>query len=177
VYSAANAGIVGMTKAMAMELWRHGINCNAFCPQGASPGHVAGFAKTLKTLSEAMGKEVTMSAEKKAEIDANHADSEGLAPFLAYLCTDQGKQYTAQVFSVTASGKVEMGTEKYEYGYEPNLAFEDIDGPENGSFAPDTLFSKDLEAKQIAPGDGHWYGGAYEIVFEKKLRPAGEDDE
>ena len=108
VYSAANAGIVGMTKAMAMELWRHGINCNAFCPQGASPGHVAGFAKTLKTLSEAMGKEVTMSAEKKAEIDANHADSEGLAPFLAYLCTDQGKQYTAQVFSVTASGKVDV---------------------------------------------------------------------
>ncbi len=76
-----------------------------------------------------------------------------------------------------ASGKVEMGTEHYEYGYEPNLAFEDIDGPENGSFAPDTLFSKDLEAKQIAPGDGHWYGGAYEIVFEKKLRPAGEDGE
>ena len=70
--------------------------------------HVAGFAKTLKTLSEAMGKEVTMSAEKKAEIDANHADSEGLAPFLAYLCTDQGKQYTAQVFSVTASGKVDV---------------------------------------------------------------------
>ena len=55
-----------------------------------------------------MGKEVTMSAEKKAEIDANHADSEGLAPFLAYLCTDQGKQYTAQVFSVTASGKVDV---------------------------------------------------------------------
>ena len=108
VYSAANAGIVGMTKAMAMELWRHGINCNAFCPQGASPGHVAGFARTLRTLSEAMGREVTMSAEKKAEIDANHADSEGLAPFLAYLCTDQGKRYTAQVFSVTASGKVDV---------------------------------------------------------------------
>ena len=34
--------------------------------------------------------------------------SEGLAPFLAYLCTDQGKQYTAQVFSVTASGKVDV---------------------------------------------------------------------
>ncbi len=55
-----------------------------------------------------MGREVTMSAEKKAEIDANHADSEGLAPFPAYLCTDQGKQYTAQVFSVTASGKVDV---------------------------------------------------------------------
>ena len=59
-------------------------------------------------LMQSLSARFNHEAEKKAEIDANHADSEGLAPFLAYLCTDQGKQYTAQVFSVTASGKVDV---------------------------------------------------------------------
>jgi 3-oxoacyl-[acyl-carrier protein] reductase len=39
-YSAANAGIVDLTKAAAKELWPFGVTCNAFCPQAASRGHV-----------------------------------------------------------------------------------------------------------------------------------------
>ena len=76
-----------------------------------------------------------------------------------------------------ASGKVEMKTKQYMRGRELSLIFEDIDGQKNGSFAPDTLSNEYLEAKQIARGDGKWYEGSYEIVFDKKLRPAAEDSE
>jgi 3-oxoacyl-[acyl-carrier protein] reductase len=31
-YAAANAGVVGLTRAVASELWQYGITCNAFSP-------------------------------------------------------------------------------------------------------------------------------------------------
>ena len=106
-YSAANAGIVGLTKATAAELYRHHINCNVYCPQAASPGHVAGFSEVLRTLQSAIGK-AEMDPSLRAEVDKDHGDAYNLGPFLAYLCTEQGKHISGAVFSVKASGKVEL---------------------------------------------------------------------
>ncbi len=110
-YSAANAGIVGLTKAAAQELFRYNITCNAICPQANSPGHISGFAKTLQTLSKNLGSEVTMSKEKHDEIEKLHGDAQNLTPLLAYLCTDDAKDITGAVFSVTASGRASIYTE------------------------------------------------------------------
>lgn len=109
-YSAANAGIVGLTKATAAELYRLGINCNVYCPQAASPGHVAGFSEVLRTLKSSMGK-AEMDPELRAKVDKDHGDAYNLGPFLAYLCTEQGKHISGAVFSVKASGKVELYSE------------------------------------------------------------------
>lgn len=49
-YSAGNAGIVGLTWAAAKELFRHGITVNAYCPQGASPGHAVEYNKMLRNV-------------------------------------------------------------------------------------------------------------------------------
>ncbi len=116
-YSAANAGIVGLTKAAAQELFRHNITCNAICPQANSPGHIAGFAKTLQTLSKNLGKEVTMSKEKHDEIEKLHGDAQNLTPLLVYLCTDDAKDITGAVFSVTASGRASIYTESEETNF------------------------------------------------------------
>ena len=104
-YSAANAGAVGLTKACSMELDRFNITCNAICPQAESPGHIAGFAEVLATLKEAVGQS-EMRPQHKAEVDSDHQDAIGLAPFLAYLCSDYGKDISGAVFSVCASGKI-----------------------------------------------------------------------
>ena len=109
-YSAANAGIVGLTKATAAELYRHNINCNVYCPQAASPGHVAGFSEVLRTLKSSMGK-AEMNPELRAKVDKDHGDAYNLGPFLAFLCTDAGKKISGAVFSVKASGKVELYSE------------------------------------------------------------------
>lgn len=106
-YSAANAGVVGMTKACAVELARFGITCNAYCPQAASPGHITGFSEVLRTLSSAVGKS-NMDAARRAEVDKDHGDAVDMAPFLAYLCSHYGKEVSGSVFSVRASGKIEL---------------------------------------------------------------------
>ena len=109
-YSAANAGLVGLTKSCAYEFYRFGITSNAVCPQAASPGHVAGFAKTLKTLEKAMGKGFHMDENKRAEVEKDHGSAQDLAPFLAYLASDAAANITGAVYSVTASGKVDYYT-------------------------------------------------------------------
>ena len=106
-YSAANAGIVGLTKACAVELDRFGISCNVYCPQAASPGHVAGFAGVLRTLEQAVGK-AEMDPVRLAEVEKDHGDAVDMAPFLAYLCSEHGKGISGAVFSVRASGKIEL---------------------------------------------------------------------
>ncbi len=106
-YSAANAGLVGFTKACSMELDRFNITCNAICPQAESPGHIAGFAEVLATLKSAVGQS-EMRPQHKAEVDSDHQDAIGLAPFLTYLCSDSGKDISGAVFSVCASGKIAL---------------------------------------------------------------------
>lgn len=106
-YSAANAGVVGVSKACAVELARFGITCNVYCPQAASPGHITGFSEVLRTLSGALGK-AEMDPVRKAEVDKDHGDAVDMAPFLAYLCSDAGKDISGAVFSVRASGKIEL---------------------------------------------------------------------
>ncbi|MGN0287045.1 MAG: SDR family NAD(P)-dependent oxidoreductase [Atopobiaceae bacterium] len=105
-YSAGNAGLVGLTKAAAQELSRYGITVNAYCPRATSPGHVVEFAKTVRTLSAALG-EGHLDQKKLAAVEAEHADPIYLAPFLAYLCCDDCRDVTGQVFGLSASGKIE----------------------------------------------------------------------
>lgn len=116
-YSAANAGIVGLTKSAAKELFHHNITCNAICPQANSPGHIAGFAKTLQTLSENLGENVSMSGEKQNEINKFHGDARNLTPLLAYLCTKEAENITGVVFSVTASGRASIYTDSIEVNH------------------------------------------------------------
>jgi 3-oxoacyl-[acyl-carrier protein] reductase len=95
-YSAANAGVVGLTWASSMELADKGVTVNAYCPQAASPGHDAEFGPIAAQLPP----------EIVAKVQADHGPAENLAPFLAWLCTPDAGKVTGQVFSLTASGRV-----------------------------------------------------------------------
>lgn len=105
-YSAGNAGLVGLTKAAAQELARDGVTVNAYCPRATSPGHVAEFMRTVRTLSAAIG-EGHLDKDKLAAVEAEHDDPIYLAPFLAYLCGDDCRDITGQVFGLSVSGKIE----------------------------------------------------------------------
>ena len=48
------------------------------------------------------------------------------------------------------------------------IKFEDIDGPANGSFLPDSANLEDLEHKQIEGKDG-WYNGKFEVNVQQEL--------
>lgn len=106
-YSAGNAGVVGLSKAAAKELQEFGITVNAYCPQADSPGHILEFAKTIRSLDANM----RPSPEKVKQIEGQHGDPYNLAPFLAYLCTEDAAYISGSVFGVTGAGRIEYFSE------------------------------------------------------------------
>ena len=102
-YSAANSGVVGLTKSTAKELNKFGISVNAICPQAESPGHQINFYATKKKLAD-FG--VDFDEEKMKAVEDAHGKAENLAPFVAYLATKEAAYITGMVFSVTANGRI-----------------------------------------------------------------------
>lgn len=95
-YCAANAGVVGLTRAAAIELSPYGITCNAFAP----------FALTRASF-ELEAHELAATAEKSAWTDKKFAfplamtpSAEHLVPFVTYLATDAASKINGSVFNV-----------------------------------------------------------------------------
>lgn len=87
-YSAAKAGIIGMTKAVAKELAPRNINVNAVAP---------GFIQTDMTdaLPDAMKEKVTDVIPLK-----KMGQPEDIAKMVSFLASSQGDYVTGQVFQV-----------------------------------------------------------------------------
>lgn len=82
-YSAANAGVVGLTWAASKELFDFGITVNAYCPQADSPGHVREFGRTVRQLADVTGE--APDPEVIAHAERMHGTAYDMAPFLAWL--------------------------------------------------------------------------------------------
>lgn len=85
-YAAAKAGLIGLTKSMAQELGKKNILVNAVNP---------GFMKSRMT--EALP-ETVLETHLAASPIHQHSDPSEVAGFLAYLCSDQMKGVTGQIF-------------------------------------------------------------------------------
>jgi len=84
-YASAKAGLVGLTRVVAMDLARSGITCNALAP----------FAATRVTESIQPANEA--QAEYKAR--ALRVPADYVARFTAYLCSDANR-FNGQIFGV-----------------------------------------------------------------------------
>ena len=100
-YCAANAGVVGLTKAAAIELHKHGITCNAFSPWARTRA-----AYELDTYSQVVAKEDSpfvlemrggWAGGDMAKITPG---PEYIAPFICYLASDAGANISGSVFSL-----------------------------------------------------------------------------
>lgn len=109
-YSAANAGLVAMTKAVATEVWGTGVTCNAICPSALSRSHVNFRAKMRKQL-EGTGPEMDGVRAMLEHVEREHGPAEHLAPFLVYLASENGADVSAAVFDVTAGGRITLYSE------------------------------------------------------------------
>ena len=95
-YSAAKAGIIGLTRSIAKEAARYGITANAVCPS----------ADTRMTLTEAVKANRKRKFEEglmtKAEYERTliPRGPEFIAPMVVYLCLDQADYINGQVFHV-----------------------------------------------------------------------------
>jgi len=95
-YCAANAGVVGLTWAVAKELASYGITCNAFAP----------FAKTraafeLTAYDEAVTEAESPWMDRKFAFVLDQAPSpDDVAPFINYLASDEAAKINGKVFNV-----------------------------------------------------------------------------
>jgi NAD(P)-dependent dehydrogenase (short-subunit alcohol dehydrogenase family) len=89
-YSAAKAGVVGLTKAMAASYASHGIRVNAIAPGGTATDRiVASFARRGRSLPVAEGPGIPALGQP--------VDIANMAVFLA---SDESRMITGQVLSV-----------------------------------------------------------------------------
>jgi 3-oxoacyl-[acyl-carrier protein] reductase len=105
-YSAANAGVVGLSWAAAKELWQNGITVNVYCPQGASPAHAVEYNAMLRKIKVMTGKDPDPNLLKVVE--NNHSDPVGIGPAIAFLCTEEASYISGAVFSLYASGVIKF---------------------------------------------------------------------
>lgn len=97
-YAAANAGVVGLTRAVASELYPYGITCNAFAP----------FARTRASFElEAYDLAVNKAkspyvVDKKLSFEIVPSPDD-IAPFIAYLASDAAAKVSGTVFGVGGS--------------------------------------------------------------------------
>jgi 3-oxoacyl-[acyl-carrier protein] reductase len=99
-YCTANAGVVGLTWAVAKELYKYGITCNAFSP----------YAKTradyeLKAIDMVSSAEESPWMDRKfsAPPDREAPGPEYIAPFVAYLASDAAAHISGSVFSLAGN--------------------------------------------------------------------------
>jgi 3-oxoacyl-[acyl-carrier protein] reductase len=95
-YASAKAGIVGLTWAVAVEMGKYGVTCNAFTPAAATRGNTSDEIKgNLKKAYEAGA----LTRERYEEM-LNPPDPETIGPLIVYLCTDEASYINGQIFDI-----------------------------------------------------------------------------
>lgn len=97
-YCAANAGVVGLTRAAAIELWQYGITANAFDP----------FARTraayeLEAVSLARPEGFTVDGRSMTGMLDFTPGPEPMVPFLTWLAGDSAAKVSGSVFSLAGN--------------------------------------------------------------------------
>jgi 3-oxoacyl-[acyl-carrier protein] reductase len=126
-YSAAKAGIIGLTRSIAREAGRYGITANAMCPMAATrmtmnDGVIAGWKRRV---------ERGLLTQAQYEARMAMPGPEFVAPMVAYLCTDEAGDVNGQLFHAERSM-----IHTYVYGEEARAIYKFTDG---GMFTVDEL--------------------------------------
>ncbi|MBI1300807.1 MAG: 3-hydroxybutyrate dehydrogenase [Alphaproteobacteria bacterium] len=99
-YVTAKHGIVGMTKAVALEVAQNGITCNAICPGYVFTPLVEGQVKDTAKARNMSEDEVINDVMLKAQWTKKFVTVEQLAGTALFLCSDAAENITGTTISV-----------------------------------------------------------------------------
>ncbi|MBI2889701.1 MAG: SDR family oxidoreductase [Nitrospirae bacterium] len=101
VYSAAKAGIIGFTKALAREVGRHGIHVNCVSPGATMTDHIQElYARMKQQMGEAAFEERQKKVLKRYPI-GRFGEVEDVASAVCFLASDRASFITGQTLSVS----------------------------------------------------------------------------
>jgi NAD(P)-dependent dehydrogenase (short-subunit alcohol dehydrogenase family) len=101
-YSAAKEGIIGFTRAVARDMGRYGVTCNAIRPRAATAqpwDEIRAYVEKTRAIG------VTYPGEPLE--DSRHRAPEDVAPFVTYLASDHAAQINGFDF-VVYGGRVSL---------------------------------------------------------------------
>lgn len=99
-YCTANAGVVGLTRAVAKELYQFGITCNAFSPFARTR---ASFELDAMDRATSAGESPWMDRKFSVPLDKTPGP-EFVAPFIVYLASEAAGHVSGSIFSVGGNG-------------------------------------------------------------------------
>lgn len=96
-YSAANAGVLGLTRAVAKELYPYGTTCNAYSPYAMTR---ASFELVALLKEKGAKNEPTPLPVSAAARFGSFPEPESIAPLIVYLASDAAAQVSGSVFHI-----------------------------------------------------------------------------
>lgn len=107
-YSAAACGIWAFTKACAQDLAGTGVTVNAYTP-------LARTRSWENQMAIFRGQGIPEEAIYSMAPSSMKVGPEGMAPFLAYLCTEEAGDISGLMFNVESAGGLAVWSESQEY--------------------------------------------------------------
>ncbi|MFC1924807.1 SDR family NAD(P)-dependent oxidoreductase [Chloroflexota bacterium] len=96
-YASAKGGIASLTYAVAVEMWKYGITCNAFAPRARTRMiEDESILEGYKTIIEAG----YLTAELLEQQFKEMADPSAIAPLVAYLASDAAAAINGRMFLI-----------------------------------------------------------------------------
>lgn len=99
-YVASKHGVVGFTKAVALELAETGITCNAICPGYVRTPLVEGQVKDQAKVHNMSEEQVIRDIILAAQPNKRFVEPSEIGSFVAFLCSDAGRSFTGAALSI-----------------------------------------------------------------------------
>ena len=110
-YSTAKAGILGLTRGVALDLGSYGITCNAYVPTAVTRINTRG-SEEYKARMKKEYETGTITKQYYEKQTMPRPLPEAIPPFVVYLCTDEAANINGQLFFIWGQQEIHIFKEE-----------------------------------------------------------------